>query len=77
MKVTLALAAIGLASLAAGAPTAPQRGSAAPKTIEAPTEPGIAWFGTWKEGLAEAKRTKRPIFFMSAAPKCQGVPGLW
>lgn len=44
---------------------------------EVPTEPGIAWFGTWEAALAEAKRTGRPILFHSAAPKCQNVPGVW
>ncbi len=44
---------------------------------EPPTAPGIAWFGTWVEALAEAKRTNRPILFMSAAPQCQSVPGVW
>ena len=44
---------------------------------EVPTSAGIAWFGTWDEALSEAKRTKRPILFMSAAPQCQSVPGVW
>ncbi|MBM3988300.1 MAG: hypothetical protein FJ294_10150 [Planctomycetes bacterium] len=44
---------------------------------EQPTEPGIAWFGTWSEALAEAERTARPMLFMSAAPQCQRVPGVW
>ncbi|MBM3989685.1 MAG: hypothetical protein FJ298_01615 [Planctomycetes bacterium] len=44
---------------------------------EPPTEPGIAWFGTWSEALAEAERTGRPMLFMSAAPQCQRVPGVW
>lgn len=44
---------------------------------EVPTAAGIAWFGTWDEARAEAKRTKRPILFMSAAPQCQSVPGVW
>jgi hypothetical protein len=38
---------------------------------------GIAWFGTWQQGLAEAKRTGRPILLMSATPQCHGVPGVW
>lgn len=42
-----------------------------------PDAPGIAWFGTWDAALAEAKRTRRPILFMSAAPQCHGVPGVW
>ena len=44
---------------------------------EVPTAAGIAWFGTWDAALAEAKRTNRPILFMSAAPQCQNVPGVW
>jgi len=44
---------------------------------EVPEGPGIAWFGTWDGALAEAKRTGRPILFMSAAPQCQSVPGVW
>lgn len=43
----------------------------------APDAAGIAWFGTWSGALAEAKRTGRPILFMSAAPQCRNVPGVW
>ncbi len=50
---------------------------AAPGTVEVPVEAGIAWFGTWNAGLAEAKRTGRPILLMSGAPQCHGVPGMW
>jgi len=38
---------------------------------------GIAWYGVLKDGLAEAKRTGKPIFFITAATQCQGVPGIW
>lgn len=38
---------------------------------------GIAWFATLERGLAEAKRTGKPILFLSAAPSCGGVSGLW
>lgn len=38
---------------------------------------GIAWFTTWETGLAEAKRSNRPIFFMSAATTCSGIPGIF
>ena len=43
------------------------------------TEPrgGIAWFGTWERGKAEAKRTGRPILLISAAPHCRQIPGMW
>ena len=37
----------------------------------------IAWHGTWKGGLAEAKRTGKPIMLVSAAPQCHSVPGVW
>lgn len=52
-----------------------------PKEIEAaPLDlgaPGIAWYGRLDDGLAEAKRSNRPIFFMSAASQCGGVPGVF
>lgn len=40
-------------------------------------QPGIQWFTQVEQGLAEAKRTGRPIFLMSAAPQCAEVPGNW
>lgn len=40
-------------------------------------KPRIAWYGTLKSGLAEAKRSGRPILLVSAAPHCTGVPGIW
>lgn len=44
----------------------------------APAAPdSVAWFGTWQQGLAEAKRTGRPILLMAATPQCHGVPGVW
>ena len=38
---------------------------------------GVAWYATWETGLAEAKRSNRPIFFMSAAAQCSGVSGVF
>ena len=38
---------------------------------------GVAWFTTWEKGLAEAKRSNRPIFFMSAAAQCTGISGVF
>ena len=38
---------------------------------------GIVWYGTLKAGLAEGKRTNRPILLMSAAPHCHNVSGIW
>jgi hypothetical protein len=47
------------------------------KTVGYVPDGGIVWFGTLKAGLAEAKRTNRPIFIMSAVPECHGVSGIW
>ena len=38
---------------------------------------GIAWYGVLTEGLAEAKRTGKPILLITSAPQCGGVPGMW
>ena len=38
---------------------------------------GIAWYGTWEVAKSEAERTGKPILLLSAAPQCQGVPGIW
>ena len=38
---------------------------------------GVAWYTTWDSALSEAKRSNRPIFFMSAATTCSGVPGVF
>ena len=37
----------------------------------------IAWYGTWEQGLTEAKRLELPILLHSGAPRCGGVPGMW
>jgi hypothetical protein len=43
----------------------------------ASNDAGIQWYATLERGLAEAKRTGKPILFLSAAPHCGGVPGIW
>ena len=40
-------------------------------------EQGVAWYVTWETAVAEAKRSNRPIFFMSAAAQCSGVTGVF
>ena len=40
-------------------------------------DPGIAWYPRLEDGLAEAKRTNKPILFMSVASQCGGVPGVF
>ena len=40
-------------------------------------EAAIAWYPRLEDGLAEAKRTNRPIIFMAVASQCGGVPGVF
>lgn len=48
-----------------------------PKNEQAIGDSGIAWYTTWESGLAESKRSNRPILFMSAATVCSGVSGVF
>lgn len=36
---------------------------------------GVIWYTTWESATEEAKRSNRPIFFMSAAYQCSSVSG--
>ena len=40
-------------------------------------EAAIAWYPRLEDGLAEARRTNRPIIFMAVASQCGGVPGVF
>lgn len=42
-----------------------------------PLPEAIAWYTDLDAGLAEARRTDKPILLMSAAPSCSGVSGVW
>ena len=83
--MTSRLAPLTLVALTALTPLAvAQRGAGpgpkagpAPGLVEPPPARTIAWFGTLEAGRAEAERTGRPILFLSAAPLCGGVPGIW
>jgi hypothetical protein len=73
MKILMAALA-----LAAALQEPPGRGRPpGPGLVEPAKGDRIAWFGTWEAGLAEAQRTQRPIFLVSAAPHCHNVPGIW
>lgn len=41
------------------------------------SDANIPYYATLDRGLAEAKRTGKPILFVSAAPHCAGVSGMW
>lgn len=45
--------------------------------LAAPARPGIMWFTDLSQGLAEARRTNKPVFLLSAAPQCTEIPGDW
>lgn len=74
--LTAAIAALMAAPALAqrGGPPTPNNMVPNPQAVG---EPGIAWYTTWETGVAEAKRSNRPIFFMSAAAQCSGVSGVF
>ncbi len=77
------IAATALASLAVCMPAlaqrAPRGGGPEARTAAATTKDGaiIQWYATLDRGLAEAKRTGKPILLVSGAPHCAGVSGMW
>lgn len=68
LTLSLALAALLLLPTRAG-----EAGEA--ERVSSPA--AIQWFGTWEQGLAEARRTGRPILLTAAAPQCRGISGIW
>ena len=56
-------------------PTGSSYGGSVPNSRKVVT--GIAWYGVLADGLAEAKRTGKPILLITAAAQCNGVPGMW
>lgn len=48
-----------------------------PVTAVAETTPKIAWWPTLEQARAEASRTGKPIFLLSAAPHCRNISGMW
>ncbi len=56
---------------------APAQSLAAQDTGTKDQEREIAWLATWKQALAEANRTEKPILLAFGKPACEGVPGMW
>ena len=86
MKLKLLLAVCFLLAISTCAWAQPgergqRRGGPTPADItdhpQAVGEAGIDWYTTWETGLAEAKQSNRPIFFMSAATTCKGISGVF
>jgi len=42
-----------------------------------PGSPGIVWYPVLADGLAEAKRSNKPILFMSVSSQCSGISGVF
>jgi len=57
----------------------PNGGGPETKTTSPATgkDPAIQWYATLERGLAQAKRTNKPILFVTGAPHCAGVSGMW
>ena len=76
LPVTLAVSTVAApASAQLAPPTGASYGGSVPGSKRVVS--GIAWYGVLKDGLAEAKRSGRPILLISGAPACLGVPGVW
>ena len=71
--LTLSLAAGGQGLIS----SVVQETSSPTKTAANPAPKRITWYTDWGQALEEAGRTGRPLFLMSAAPRCHDVPGLW
>lgn len=69
-KITCLVVTAFALSLVSDGPAVAEDGRAA-------TGAGIAWYGTWEQGLAQARRENRPILLVSAAPHCRNISGIW
>jgi hypothetical protein len=77
MKVLIALTLVASLSAQHTSPPDRSRGPRSPELETVNRDQRVAWYGVWDQALAEAKRTGQPILLMSAAPRCNGVPGMW
>ena len=77
LPIYLIVFALGISSLYAqlGPPSDASYGGAAPDSAELVSS--ISWYGVLADGIEESKRTGKPILFVTAAPQCSGVPGIW
>ena len=72
----LGLTCIFATSVVAHAQKGPRDPSIGQSQLD-PGASGIDWYTTLETGLAEAKRSGRPIMFMAAATQCSGVSGVF
>lgn len=73
------LCGAGLLQAQQGAP----RGGGGPRPEQLGENPadlgsaGVVWYPILEDGLAEARRTNKPIMFMAVASQCGGVSGVF
>jgi hypothetical protein len=67
---TLAAVAVGLLAMGRASAQTPEKESLKSDTI-------TQYNATLDRGLAEAKRRGKPTLFVSSAPHCAGVSGMW
>ena len=88
VNARLLLLSLGGLSLACGSIMAQtersgRRGGGGPRPMELGETPadlgssGIVWYPILKDGIAEAKRTNKPIMFMAVASQCGGISGVF
>ncbi len=79
------LVILALASFVASGPATAQdrsrpnngKGPPHPELVKPQEGNRIAWYGTLEAARAEAKRTGKPMLFVSGAPHCGTTPGVW
>jgi len=71
----------GLSCAQQGGDDRPRRGGPGPRNLgESNAElgaAGVVWYPILEEGIAEAKRSNKPIFFMAVASQCHGISGVF
>ena len=77
LSITMCLVALPQCCSACPQESKPESQSEPKPESKSSVVPRISWYGTLDSGLAEAKRTGKPILLTSAAPQCAGVPGMW
>jgi len=79
LAVPAAVVIVAVISRPANAQLAPPTGATYGGSVPSSKKviSGIAWYGVLQDGLDEARRTGKPILFITAAAQCGGIPGMW
>lgn len=79
IALSAAMVIVAVISRSASAQLAPPAGATYGGSVPSSKKvvSGIAWYGVLQDGLDEAKRTGKPILFITAAAQCGSIPGMW